>query len=45
MVRRGEFGRMAATVGARITSVPLSDAVEVKGVDLALLDIARRFYS
>jgi 6-phosphofructokinase 1 len=45
MVRGGEFGRMAALHGDRMTSVPLSEVEGVKTVDLNLLDIARRFFS
>lgn len=44
MVKRGEFGRMAASVGNRITSVPLAEAARVKQVDPSLFEIAKRFF-
>ncbi len=41
----GDFGRMVAVRGGEIGSVPLSDVVGVKTVDLELLEIARRFFA
>jgi 6-phosphofructokinase 1 len=39
------FGEMAALRGAEVVGVPLADAcAEVRGVDPALLDVARTFY-
>jgi ATP-dependent phosphofructokinase / diphosphate-dependent phosphofructokinase len=45
MARAGQFGHMAALRGAEIVSVPLSEVEGIKTVDLALLEIAKRFYS
>lgn len=45
MARGGEFGRMAALHGDRMTSIPLADIEGVKEVDLGLLDVAKRFFS
>jgi ATP-dependent phosphofructokinase / diphosphate-dependent phosphofructokinase len=45
MARAGEFGRMAAIHGTRMTSVPLAEAVEVKRLDLGMLEIAKRFFT
>jgi phosphofructokinase-like protein len=45
MAKAGEFGRMAALHGDKLTSVPLSEVDGVKTVDLELLEIARRFFS
>jgi phosphofructokinase-like protein len=45
MARAGEFGRMAALHGDDVTSVPLSEVTGIKGVDLELLEIAKRFFS
>jgi 6-phosphofructokinase 1 len=45
MARAGEFGRMAAIQGRKMTSVPLAEAVKVKQVDLRMLEIARRFFT
>ncbi|HET8565409.1 MAG TPA: ATP-dependent 6-phosphofructokinase [Solirubrobacterales bacterium] len=45
MARAGEFGRMAALHGTRMTSVPLEQAVKVKPVDLGMLEIAKRFFT
>ncbi|HEU4707384.1 MAG TPA: ATP-dependent 6-phosphofructokinase [Solirubrobacterales bacterium] len=45
MAKAGEFGRMAAIRGNQMTSVPLADAVHVKYVDLAMLEIAKRFFT
>lgn len=45
MVKAGEFGRMAALKGDKMTSVPLAEVDGVKTVDLELLEIARRFFS
>ena len=45
MASAGEYGRMAALRGDEIVSVPLRQITGVKTVDLALLDIARRFFS
>ena len=45
MVKAGEFGKMAAIHGTRMTAVPLEEAVKVKEVDLDLLEIARRFFT
>jgi ATP-dependent phosphofructokinase / diphosphate-dependent phosphofructokinase len=45
MAKAGEFGRMAALRGDEVVSVPLEDVEGVKTVDLALVDIARRFYT
>jgi phosphofructokinase-like protein len=45
MAARGEFGRMAAVQGDDVTSVPLSEVIGVKSVDLSLFEIARRFFS
>jgi phosphofructokinase-like protein len=40
----GEFGRMAALHATEITSVPLSDVVGVKQIDLAYLRLAGTFF-
>jgi phosphofructokinase-like protein len=40
----GEFGRMAALHGTEMTSVPLSDVVGVKQIDLAHLRLAATFF-
>ena len=40
----GEFGRMAALHGTEMTSVPLSEVVGVKQIDLAYLRLARTFF-
>ena len=40
----GEFGRMAALHGTEMTSVPLSDVVGVKQIDLAYLRLASTFF-
>jgi phosphofructokinase-like protein len=40
----GEFGRMAALHGTEMTSVPLSDVVGVKHIDLAYLRLAGTFF-
>jgi ATP-dependent phosphofructokinase / diphosphate-dependent phosphofructokinase len=45
MAKAGEFGRMAAIQGTKMTSVPLEEAVKVKYVDLAMLEIAKRFFT
>jgi ATP-dependent phosphofructokinase / diphosphate-dependent phosphofructokinase len=45
MVKAGDFGMMAAIRGNRMTGVPLEDAVKVKHVDLAMLHVAKRFYT
>ena len=45
MVKKGEFGKMAAIHGTRMTGVPLEEAVKVKQVDLGILEIARRFFT
>jgi 6-phosphofructokinase len=44
MVMRGDFGRMAALHGTRMTSIPLSEVEGVKTVDLDYLEIARTFF-
>jgi ATP-dependent phosphofructokinase / diphosphate-dependent phosphofructokinase len=45
LAKAGEFGRMAALHGRTMTSVPLEEAVEVKQVDLRMLEIAKRFFT
>jgi hypothetical protein len=41
----GRFGEMAALRGAQVIGVPLADACgEARGVDPALLDVARTFF-
>ncbi len=45
MARAGEFGRMTAIHGTQMTSVPLTEAVKVKQVDLGMLEIAKRFFT
>jgi 6-phosphofructokinase 1 len=45
MVKAGEFGKMAAIHGTRMTGVPLEEAVKVKQVDLGILEIAKRFFT
>jgi 6-phosphofructokinase 1 len=45
LAKRGEFGKMAAIHGTEMVGVPLEQAVEVKEVDLELLDIASRFFT
>ncbi len=45
MVKAGEFGKMAAIQGRRMTAVPLEEAVKVKRVDLDILEIAKRFFT
>lgn len=44
LVESGRFGRMVALDGDRVGSVPLSDVVGIKTIDLELLEMARRFY-
>jgi 6-phosphofructokinase 1 len=45
LVKAGEFGRMAAIHGTRMTAVPLAEATVVKEVDLEMLEIAKRFFT
>lgn len=45
MARDGEFGRMAALRGDEVVSVDLVGVEGVKTVDLALLEIAKRFFT
>jgi 6-phosphofructokinase 1 len=45
LAKAGEFGTMAALQGTQMTAVPLEQAVEVKQVDLRMLEIARRFFT
>lgn len=45
MAKAGEFGKMAAIHGTKMTSVPLADAVKVKQLDLGMLEIAKRFFT
>jgi ATP-dependent phosphofructokinase / diphosphate-dependent phosphofructokinase len=45
MAKAGEFGKMAALHGTKMTSVPLEQAARVKEVDLGMLDIAKRFFT
>ena len=45
LAKEGKFGRMTSVRGAEVSSVPLSEVTGVKEVDLALLEIARRFFS
>jgi ATP-dependent phosphofructokinase / diphosphate-dependent phosphofructokinase len=45
MAKAGEFGRMAALHGTKMTSVPLEEAVHVKQVDLGMMEIAKRFFT
>jgi 6-phosphofructokinase 1 len=45
LAREGEFGTMAALQGTSMVAVPLSEASNVKEVDLHLLEIAKRFFS
>ncbi len=45
MAKAGEFGKMAAIHGTKMTGVPLDEAVKVKQVDLGLLEIAKRFFT
>jgi 6-phosphofructokinase 1 len=45
LAAQGRFGEMAALRGSEVVGVPLADAcAEVRGVDPALLDVARTFY-
>jgi len=45
MVHRGEFGKMAALQGSRITAVPLSEATsKLKTVDMEIYGIAKEFF-
>jgi ATP-dependent phosphofructokinase / diphosphate-dependent phosphofructokinase len=43
LAKAGEFGRMVALDGDRVGSVPLSEVVGIKTIDLELLAMARRF--
>jgi 6-phosphofructokinase 1 len=45
LVKRGEFGKMAAISGTEMIGIPLERAVEVKNVDLEILEIASRFFT
>jgi len=45
MAKAGEFGKMAAIHGTTMVGVPLEEAVEVKQVDLRMLEIAKRFFT
>ncbi len=45
LARTGHFGRMVALRGSRVEPVPLEEVEGIKGVDLSLLEIARRFYT
>jgi 6-phosphofructokinase 1 len=45
LAREGKFGTMAALRGTAMVAVPLSEAGNVKEVDLDLLEIAKRFFS
>ncbi|HEX6780599.1 MAG TPA: ATP-dependent 6-phosphofructokinase [Solirubrobacterales bacterium] len=45
LAKAGEFGKMAAIHGRKMVAVPLSEAVEVKQVDLRVLEIAKRFFT
>jgi 6-phosphofructokinase 1 len=44
LARSGEFGTMAALVGAEVKGVPLEKVTGIKEVDLDLLQIAKRFF-
>ena len=45
LVKAGDFGKMAALHGTKMAAIPLARAVEVKEVDLEILEIARRFFT
>ena len=45
LAKRGDFGKMAALRGTEMIAIPLAQAVEVKYVDLDMLDIAKRFFT
>ena len=45
LAKAGEFGRMVALRGGEIDSVPLSEVIGIKTVDLELLEIAKRFFA
>jgi len=45
LAKRGEFGKMAAIRGNELVAVPLAEAARVKGVDLRVLEIAKRFFT
>ena len=45
MAKAGDFGKMAAIQGTRMTEVPLAEAVQVKQLDLRMLEIAKRFFT
>jgi 6-phosphofructokinase 1 len=45
LVKAGEFGKMAAIRGTKMVGIPLEEAVEVKQVDLEILEIAKRFFT
>jgi ATP-dependent phosphofructokinase / diphosphate-dependent phosphofructokinase len=45
MARAGEFGMMTALRGFELVAIPLEEATHVKRVDLAMLEIAQRFFS
>jgi phosphofructokinase-like protein len=45
LAKAGEFGKMAAIRGTQMVGVPLEQAVEVKQVDLDMLEIAKRFFT
>ncbi len=44
MVMAGEFGRMAALVDNKITSIPLTDVDGVKPIDFEILEEAKVFF-
>jgi len=45
LAKAGEFGKMAAIHGRKMTAVSLAEAVKVKQVDLDMLEIAGRFFT
>ncbi len=45
MAKAGEFGMMTALRGFELVAIPLEEATHVKRVDLAMLEIAQRFFS
>lgn len=45
LAKAGDFGKMAAIRGTEMVGVPLEQAVEVKEVDLGILEIAKRFFT
>jgi ATP-dependent phosphofructokinase / diphosphate-dependent phosphofructokinase len=45
LARGGDFGKMTAVRGTEMVAVPLEEATVVKSLDLAVLEIAKRFFT